>query len=316
MAGRDVDEDLEAAIVRLSEAARQTAAPLTQLATSTRNEVTDWKQAAGRTDGKEGYQFGDVSRSLLKSTTELVARTKERFQPEDTDSSSAATSADPSIGIASTVARGMGQLIGASKGVITATALGMVKGGVALTDRLYENSANQLVNEDVRERFQSRIGFQAGAIAAEVAPLLGNIAAAFFQGSLEGHAAAHGALASAYQTVVPVEVQLDMQCRIEQRLGAVMEHLVEPAVLEALSSFYRSKVKPQLIDDWWMPDYVRRAAHDVSDQIAHDLMLELPNGLNMLVGTNVVGTNAEVSGGRLPKRLMTTDCVIASDDER
>jgi hypothetical protein len=266
MAGRDVDEDLEAAIVRLSEAARQTAAPLTHLATSTRNEVTDWKQAAGRTDGKEGYQFGDVSRSLLKSTTELVARTKERFQPEDTDSSSAATSADPSIGIASTVARGMGQLIGASKGVITATALGIVKGGVALTDRLYENSANQLVNEDVRERFQSRIGFQAGAIAAEVAPLLGNIAAAFFQGSLEGHAAAHGALASAYQTVVPVEVQLDMQCRIEQRLGAVMEHLVEPAVLEALSSFYRSKVKPQLIDDWWMPDYVRRAAHEVSAQ--------------------------------------------------
>ena len=141
----------------------------------------NWKQSAGRSDGKDGYQVGDLSKSLFKSAKELVGRTKERFQPPeaDADSSSATVGADPSSGIASTVVRGVGQLFGASKGVITGAALGVVKGGVALTDKLYESSATRIANEEDRERFHSRIGFAARATAAEVAPLLGNLAASF-----------------------------------------------------------------------------------------------------------------------------------------
>lgn len=285
------------AFSRISDAAHDTSERVKTSASSTVKGV-DWKQVSGRSDGDEGYQFGDVSKSLFRGAKDIVGRTKERLQRDcssatsaaDEDSPAAAASSSTALvsvaddsdarlpaaatvppatpdpaggGVAATIVRSVGQVFGASKGVLTGAALGVVKGGVALTDKLYETSASKVASEQDRERFHGRVGFAARAAAAEVAPLLGHLAASFAQGTLEGHAAAHRSLASAYETVVPEAVQADLQSRLEQRFGAVMEHLVEPAVLEAVHNLYCNKLKPKLIDDWWMPDRVRRAAHEV-----------------------------------------------------
>ena len=62
-------------------------------------------------------------------------------------------------------------------------------------------------------------------------------------------------------------MQHDLEVRLEKRLGAMMEHLVEPAVQEAVLNLYISKLKPQLTTDKWMPGGVRRAMHEACDEL-------------------------------------------------
>ena len=185
--------------------------------------------------------------------------------------------------VGSTVVRVAGQAFGASKGIATGAVLGVVKGGIALTDKIYEASSTSVASEEHRQRFHSKISFAARSAAAEVAPLLGNVLSSFAQGSMEGHSAAHRSLHSAYEKIIPDAVQADLASRLEQRLGAVMEHLIEPAVLESVQNLYLRKVKPELAGDRQMPD--RSACLRASNPwhfSAHMCRLSLPHAFDVI----------------------------------
>ena len=53
----------------------------------------------------------------------------------------------------------------------------------------------------------------------------------------------------------------------------MMQHLVEPAVQEAVLNLYIGKLKPLLTQDKWMPAAVRRAIHEAADELWADVML-------------------------------------------
>ena len=288
---------------RLRSAATDGARPVRDtLAPTIHAASTHWREAAGRPDGSEGYQFGDLSRSLFRGARGAAERTRQRWQQErygivseDGEARPPAASSRGSAGasgsacesgasgggkasvpVVSTVVRGAGQIFGASKGLLASATLGAVKGGVALTDKIYETSSSKVASEDQRHQFHSRLSFAARAAAAEIAPLVGNVVSSFAQGSLEGASAANRSLSTMYERVVPESVQNDLALRLEQRLGAVMEHLVEPAVLTAVQNLYARKIKPELVADRNMPSLFRRVYHDVADQLWSDLMIELP----------------------------------------
>jgi hypothetical protein len=260
-----------------------------------------WRQAAGREKGRDSYQFGDVSRALIHKAKGAAVRSKAQLQKggkgEDdvfAEGEVGGVDSDVRAPVLSTVVRGAGQVFGAGKGLVTGATLGVVKAGVALTDKLYEASSSTVASKQDRERFNSKISFAAKSFAAEVAPMIGNVVSTFAQGSLEGATAANRGLHTAYERVVPEGMQQDLAIRLEKRFGAVMEHLIEPAVLEAVQNLYMRKVKPELVSDRMAPDLYRRGVHDVADQLWSDLMLELPGALSLLVDTSAGGARAGV----------------------
>ena len=125
---------------------------------------TDWRKASGRTSGKDGYKFGDLSRSLVKAAKDKMKKRGEDGEELEGDEESASVSENP----VSTVVRFGGQVFGATKGLAAGAALGAVKGGVALTDKLYEASSSKVASEQDRARFNSRIGFAVRSVASEV----------------------------------------------------------------------------------------------------------------------------------------------------
>ena len=237
---------------------------------------SSWRDAAGRSDGPQGYKFGDLSRSLARNAKEVAERTRTRWREIEVSERGTASAAEdiPSSApvVVTAVTRGAGQAFGAAKGLVSETFLGAVKGGVALTDKLYEASSSTVANESDRREFNARVNFHARQAAAEAAPLFGAIASSFAQGALEGRDAASRGLHTAWETAVPEGWQQDLAARLEQRFGAVMEHLIEPAVLEAVQNLYIRQVKPSLVNDRMAPQRVRQASHlPPSPTISHHL---------------------------------------------
>jgi hypothetical protein len=93
--------------------------------------------------------------------------------------------------VAAKIGRGAGQLFGAGRGAVVGAVLGVVKGGVALTDKMYEDSSSRITDEHEREQFHSKVNFAARAAAAELAPVVGAFASSFVQGAREGSDAAY-----------------------------------------------------------------------------------------------------------------------------
>ena len=64
-------------IRRLRAAATEGARPVCQTVAPTAQQIgTAWREAAGRSDGTEGYQFGDLSRSLMRGAKSAADRTR------------------------------------------------------------------------------------------------------------------------------------------------------------------------------------------------------------------------------------------------
>ena len=160
----------ESVVERIRDTARRTADGA-KLHGKEFSRTLNWKEMAGRAEGDDKYRFGDLSRGLLKGARELTVRTKERLQPLEGPSSSAsygATSANRPLddgddrplasevsdsasgpqshqpAVLGTVARGAGQVLGATRGLTYGATMGLVKGGIALTDKLYESTSSHV----------------------------------------------------------------------------------------------------------------------------------------------------------------------------
>ena len=156
-----------------------------------------WREASGREQGPGGYQFGDLSRSLVRSAKGAAERTRTRWR----EAQNIERQVEAPQPVLSTVVRGAGQIFGASKGLVAGATIGVVKGGVALSDKFYEASSSKVVSEVDRERFHSRLAFAARGAAAEIAPLVGRMASSFMEGAMEGSELAQRGLHSAYEKV-------------------------------------------------------------------------------------------------------------------
>ena len=270
-----------------------------------------WRARAGREDGPDHYQFGDVTRTVVRGATGAVAGARSRWREaeygivEDSASCAPAAPSSPSGAgaaeqIVGDVGRGVGGLWGAGKGLLCGATLGIGKGVVAGVDKAYESAAPVVLSSRQQQKVNRRVESAAQACASEMAPLLGSLAAGFASGALEGCSMAERQLSRAYDVTMPEAAKRDIEQRLEKRFGAVMEHLVEPAVAEAVQSLYIGKIKPALTTDKRMPAWIRRILHDAADELWANVMVEVPHGLNKLVDKGAGGVGAdgtEVVGG-------------------
>ena len=79
-----------------------------------------------------------------------------------------------------------------------------------------------------------RLSWSARSITAELAPRFGELYSQFNDGKEVGEDNVHVAIDQVIERVVPVKVQADINSRLEKRVGAMMQHLVEPAAVEAI----------------------------------------------------------------------------------
>lgn len=146
---------------------------------------------------------------------------------------------------------------GAAKGVAWYGIAGAAKGAVAAADVAYEAAAPKIMSAAQQTELQARVSIGARSAAREIAPLLGAVGAAFCTGAVEGEAAAGRSMASLYDKVVPEDVQRELEARIEERLGGLMQHVLEPATEEFARRLYTGSLKPRLTTDKRMPAAVR-----------------------------------------------------------
>lgn len=155
------------------------------------------------------------------------------------------------------VAKGAGVVWGVGKELVLGAGLGVAKGAVALVDKGVEAAAPHMMSPPQQQEAQHRLDAFSRSVAAEMAPVIGMMASQFATGAVEGMGKAQEGMGKAYEAVVPSAVQADLEQRLEKRLGAMMQHLVEPAVQEAVLNLYIGKLKPLLTQDKWMPPAVR-----------------------------------------------------------
>ena len=247
-----------------------------------------------------------MTRTVVRGAAGAVAGARSRWREAEygivEDSASCAPAAAEQI--FGYVGRGVGGLWGAGKGLLCGATLGIGKGVVAGVDKAYESAAPVVLSSRQQQKVNRRVESAAQACASEMAPLLGSLAAGFASGALEGCSMAERQLSRAYDVTMPEAAKRDIEQRLEKRFGAVMEHLVEPAVAEAVQSLYIGKIKPALTTDKRMPAWIRRILHDAADELWANVMVEVPHGLNKLVDKGAGGVGADgtevVGGGPAP----------------
>ena len=181
------------------------------------------------------------------------------------------------------VVRGAGFLLGSGKEAIKGGIGALGKGAVAAVDVAYERAAPRVLPTQKRLELEARMSLIARTVSAEMAPRLGALFAEFKDGAEEGNDGVRVQIDRMVDRIIPEKAQRDINARIEKRVGAMMQHLVEPAAEEALRGVYLRRLKPYLVQDRRAPMWWRLSTHDTMDQLWADILLEMPTRLNNFV---------------------------------